>query len=614
MALQCFGCVARAMGCGFDDDDLDPMSMIEMQVNHDDLPPELENFGIAELHPSSAEPTAALEISSSPPRPSTPPTSDLAVQTPPSSSSRDLGELVSEPKRRRLSRKTSPGAVSHSSGKVVLPQCAPDTEPTAVPGESSTGDLCKRFPSLATFDSWKRRRQYDWIYDQVRLKFTRMGGLSKSKKPLGYREARALFKDLPKRKKFDFAVEWMDHTNAPLYIRQAVESFFGEKEQMTSRLFGKTLLVTYNGDWGYRSSGEWLDTKDLTLSQLIDVLRADADITKLWEDFKAFAEERQTQYLCSDFACAMEVCTTTFKEEHRGRVHFHFWLRSNRRIFVSTMESLAFQGVGCHLASCVGGIVKDTRAASFQGAFYCSSIKVGSVHSHCTREMHSGYLVQPTWFLNMLQSGKISFADARAGIHRSCQNVQRHMQDLDAIEAESLVKAQKAEQERALKALALRKKPFVQIPAVLSWAKSYDEDNFRFSFLVLDGPSKLGKTQFGLSLTPKDMSYLELNCAGGGPIDLRGFKYGVHGLILYDEIVPEQVLAQRKAFQASPSEVQLGQSATSIYSYTVFLYKVRMVLCSNKWSSLMRTLPKDDHDWLESNMVYISVTETLFAK
>jgi hypothetical protein len=140
-------------------------------------------------------------------------------------------------------------------------------------------------------------------------------------------------------------------------------------------------------------------------------------------------------------------------------------------------------------------------------------------------------------------------------------------------------------------------------------------DAFRFKFLVLEGPSRIGKTVFArMTLTPEGKEFYELNCAGGSELDLRGVLPHRHGLIIFDEISPTQVLRQKKVFQAGPTEIQLGQSSTSVYGYSKWFYKMRMVCCSNTWTSVLRTLPKDDADWLEKNAVHIFRTTPLFVE
>ena len=82
--------------------------------------------------------------------------------------------------------------------------------------------------------------------------------------------------------------------------------------------------------------------------------------------------------------------------------------------------------------------------------------------------------------------------------------------------------------------------------------------------------------------------------------------------MLFDEIRAGIVARQRKLFQACAAEVQLGCSATNCHSYTVFLYRVKLVLCSNGWAASMQELCEEDQAWLRENMVYVAAQEPLW--
>lgn len=160
--------------------------------------------------------------------------------------------------------------------------------------------------------------------------------------------------------------------------------------------------------------------------------------------------------------------------------------------------------------------------------------------------------------------------------------------------------------------LATDTKAFRVVPAVLEWQKQYAAWQHRYKFLVLDGPSRMGKTLFAKSLSPGPASVLELNCSSELAPDLRGFRHGQHTLILFDEIVPHQVLAERKFFQACNAKIQLGCSATNCYAYNVYAYGVQFVLATNKWKSSFGTLQHEDVEWLNANSVYVDVQAPLY--
>ena len=162
-----------------------------------------------------------------------------------------------------------------------------------------------------------------------------------------------------------------------------------------------------------------------------------------------------------------------------------------------------------------------------------------------------------------------------------------------------------AARESAIEQLRRQQRRFRTVDEVEAWDEQYSELLERYMFLVLEGPSMVGKTAFARSKCLRDMKVLEINCAAGGEPDLRGYRYGKHGLILCDEIEAPAVAAQRKLFQAGTACVQLGTSPTNIHVYTVFVHRVWIVCCSNNWTASMMQLPEDDRAWLRANSVHV---------
>ena len=58
--------------------------------------------------------------------------------------------------------------------------------------------------------------------------------------------------------------------------------------------------------------------------------------------------------------------------------------------------------------------------------------------------------------------------------------------------------------------------------------------------------------------------------------------------------------------------MQIGCSATNMYSYSVYMHKCLLVICSNTWRSELSALPSEDKEWLESNQVLVEVNEPLY--
>jgi hypothetical protein len=132
----------------------------------------------------------------------------------------------------------------------------------------------------------------------------------------------------------------------------------------------------------------------------------------------------------------------------------------------------------------------------------------------------------------------------------------------------------------------------------------------RYKFLVLDGPSGLGKTQYAMSLCPGRS--LEVNMACAPEPDLREYRARDHDLILFDECGPQAAVRQKKLFQAPAAEVLLGASATNCHSYKVWVSGKRLVVSTNVWRAQVQQMPAVDAAWLDANSVVVDITTPLW--
>ena len=106
---------------------------------------------------------------------------------------------------------------------------------------------------------------------------------------------------------------------------------------------------------------------------------------------------------------------------------------------------------------------------------------------------------------------------------------------------------------------------FVRIPRVEAFQKSYSFPQSRRKFLVLDGPSRLGKTEFVRSMV-EPVAILELNCASVLDPPMKSFDHTVHKLVLFDKGSVDMVVRNKKLVQAATLLVSLATSATNCFS------------------------------------------------
>ena len=62
--------------------------------------------------------------------------------------------------------------------------------------------------------------------------------------------------------------------------------------------------------------------------------------------------------------------------------------------------------------------------------------------------------------------------------------------------------------------------------------------------------------------------------------------------------------------QAHVDGAILGQSATQLYTYEVFLWRVPIMLTTNNWD--LSVLTTDEREWVEANCVAVSIPEAVY--
>ena len=126
--------------------------------------------------------------------------------------------------------------------------------------------------------------------------------------------------------------------------------------------------------------------------------------------------------------------------------------------------------------------------------------------------------------------------------------------------------------------------------------------------LLLRGGTQTGKTSFAIHLCGGPLKALVVNCQGMGvhlPSVESYHRRGYCGIV-WDEITREQVLSNKKIFQASVYPVTLGQSACNQHAYELWPYLTKNILCSNKFEcddQVDPTLSKEDSNWLLGNVI-----------
>ena len=192
----------------------------------------------------------------------------------------------------------------------------------------------------------------------------------------------------------------------------------------------------------------------------------------------------------------------------------------------------------------------------------------------------------------------------------------RLMEFVEAVQRRERERDETLEREMLLSTLEAGLGAFRGHPNITKFEKQYQQARsgkpaWRFKFLLLRGRTRMGKSQKAMSLRGVRGTLL-VNCQGLGTSipSLRAVVPGKTMCIVFDEITAEQVLANKLVFQAGPWPVTLGQSACGQHAYSLNLYALPMICCSNDFKTTEADgLSKDAVDWLEGNMLEASPPE-----
>jgi hypothetical protein len=312
-------------------------------------------------------------------------------------------------------------------------------------------------------------------------------------------------------------------------------------------------------------------------------------------------------------AWGIEVCPRTFREQSAVRVHAHAFLSLRARVSLSPDSSWELLASAPHQSMQIGDSSFHRGRNAAAGLWYIQGPKTSALVSHGSHDPFSDYSVNPLWIMRALAGEKMLFAAARAVMARIPQNLAKNLENMDRWHRERcelrVATVMQARAERALR----RQRPFKRFAMVEQWLAQYEDTLDRYRFLVLEGPSRLGKTAFVYSLAPASSIY-EMSCSGETRPDLRAYNAIEHTILFFDECTPEMTVAMKKVFQAGSRPVTLNTSATNMFAIKVSLGGKRIVCAANDWTARLRKMPAEDSDWVLANSFHLRVTSPMFRE
>ena len=375
-----------------------------------------------------------------------------------------------------------------------------------------------------------------------------------------------------------------------------------------------SVLLTYNGPWGLLPHELVGMTPDSTSMDDLTAAVADLRIVKgLVGCVQDWVQQACKHGGAAEYAVSLELCPETWASAGVPRVHMHAWLFNPKHRTLQVAKCLFMGQAASHasLNGAWGGTARQSQASPLCGAYYLSVSKLGQVWRACSMEPHCKYPVKEVWVTHLYSAGKISAYVATEEYMRIVGNAQRNVLMVDIVERRRRRELVRTQRLRRLQYISAHARPFVTIPCIVSWIQSFSVIKDRYPFLVLDGPSCVGKTRFASALVPHEKSYY-CDCSNDNPPDLRDFTVVDHDLIILDELSGQAAIKYKKLLQASSDWCKLGCSPTQQHTYDVFVGGVRIVVATNTWTEDLKRMPTVDAAWLIKNSVYVRVDHPLW--
>ena len=375
-------------------------------------------------------------------------------------------------------------------------------------------------------------------------------------------------------------------------------------------------FITWHGDFGV-SELRQLPPATYTVHLVEKWCRRQPCIVSAWDACVNKLLSISDRYKLQGLAFAMEVCTRTWKNEHSLKLHMHAWVLQHR--CKQRLSQMEFALPHAFVPFVSGQLGRDGRGiAAYSGCYYVCCAKIGQVFSHTTKEPHTDFAVKPEWIMRMYAADKITIDTARDDLIRQVTRAKDYIQQLEYNEQYRRNRDEELERAKVLAAVMEGAKP-PRFPAgVRKWEKQWQDRvvRDRYLFLVLESPTRMGKTRFVQSaLVDSPEQALILDCADAVVPALKGnYVRSKHPLIMFDEAHASMVIRCKKLFQASMNPVTYGSSPTNQFVHTVWLHGVKLVIGSNCWKEEVSKLEESEREWIDNNSVYVYVDSPLWVK
>ena len=380
-------------------------------------------------------------------------------------------------------------------------------------------------------------------------------------------------------------------------------------------------LITWNGDWAIdcavlaavlTATGKCSIDESVTALQKVPFV--EATLKTLFESFMA----SMVRLNCVGVTVAVELSTHATE---KPRIHFHAFLHASTGTWLSIdggWDCFRCGGVDpSHAVRANGDSDKVSRFRCMEGHYYLQFAKIGHIMHFTNYASFEAFVPKRSWMLSKFQMGKMSgeayLAEAMKlkqgsiGIVREAEHQLKLLQQTDL----------ENELQRIEQAFEKHRRPSIpHPPMVQDFVSQFRAENFgvaaRFKPLVLDGPTRFGKSTFAESLFGTENTIF-INCQNTLIPPMQRYKkdWRKYSCIVFEEVDHRMVCGNKLLFQGTRKLVDMGISPTEQHAFTVLVYFKAMVLCSNRF---LNGIDDEDRDYIMKNVYYYRVEDYLYQR
>ena len=373
---------------------------------------------------------------------------------------------------------------------------------------------------------------------------------------------------------------------------------------------GRQVLLTCNGDWGLLQVPNHVSLSP-EVEAAVQKLKKLEVCEEIWLRVKQEAGRLAVRSSATDWAACLELCPNTYAEGSvRLQAHVALQWSKRKRLSLAASEMVFLDGKYTLQSNFA---TATPHKALWQCFYYVVAPKITQLFTMGTKEKFTDFTVEPHWIWKLVQHRKMSTQTARDELVASANGTRAHVPIVDEFLAELAAVEEREKIARQEEQLARGRRKFRRIRFVGLLVADQEISRKRRKFLVLDGPSMTGKTQFIMSIFGHEAT-LKVDAADEDLLALQTFDSKKHRCILLEKAPPSMVLQNRTKFECLKAMVTLEPSQVGCRRYSLFVNENLLVIASNSWQASVDALSRASQDWIYANQVYVKVTRPLWLE